>query len=59
MSDVLTINDRALAIDLLSVAYMCAENDTDNCDIEVNTTKGVIKCHIEFTKVGDNNGANI
>ena len=48
-----TINNKELAVDLLALATMCANEGTDNCDITLTTTKGKINCHIEFSEVED------
>lgn len=44
----MTINNKELATDLITLAVMCANEGTDNCDITLTTTKGKINCHIEF-----------
>ena len=53
----MTINNKEFASDLIALAIMCAENDTDNCDLELTTKMGVINCHIEFSGVEDGNDA--
>ena len=47
----ITINNKELATDLITLAVMCANEGTDNCDIILTTTKGKINCHIEFSRV--------
>ena len=42
------ITDEVFASKLIALSVMCAKNGTDNCDLELKTNKGVIKCHIEF-----------
>jgi len=44
------INNKKFASYLLALAVMCAEEDTDNCDITITTSKGKINCHIEFSE---------
>lgn len=51
----MTINNKELATDLITLAVMCAHEGTDNCDITLTTTKGKINCHIEFSEVEDGN----
>lgn len=51
----MSINNKELATDLLTLAVMCANEGTDNCDITLTTTKGKINCHIEFSEVEDGN----
>ena len=46
-----TINNKELATCLITLAIMCADEGTDNCDIELTTSKGNINCHIEFSEV--------
>ena len=46
---------KELATDLLTLAVMCANEGTDNCDITLTTTKGKINCQIEFKGVEDGN----
>ena len=46
-----TINNKELATDLLTLATMCANEGTDNCDITLTTSKGEINCHIDFSEV--------
>ena len=48
-----TINNKELATDLLTLAVMCANEGTDCCDITLTTSKGKINCHIEFEEVDD------
>ena len=36
------INNKELATDLLTLAAMCANEGTDNCDITLTTSKGKI-----------------
>lgn len=50
---IMTINNKEFASNLIAIAIMCAENDTDNCDLELTTGMGVINCHIEFNGVED------
>ena len=50
---VMTIDNKELASDLITLAVMCASEGTDNCDITLTTTKGKINCHIEFSEVED------
>ena len=42
------IKDEKMAINLMALVFMCAENDTDECDITLQTNKGKIRCHFEF-----------
>lgn len=49
----MTINNKELATDLLTLAVMCVNEGTDNCDITLTTNKGKINCHIEFSEVKD------
>lgn len=54
----MTINNKELATDLITLAIMCANEGTDNCDITLITSKGKfacrkINCHIEFSEVED------
>lgn len=49
MTDTFTINEPELATYLVTLAYICLENDTDNCDLKLTTKNGVINCHIEFS----------
>jgi hypothetical protein len=49
----LTINNKELASNLIALAIMCAGEGTDNCDIQLTTSKGKINCHIEFSEVED------
>jgi hypothetical protein len=51
----ITINNKELASDLIALAVMCANEETDNCDITLTTSKGKINCHIEFSEVEDGN----
>lgn len=51
----MTINNKELASDLIALVVMCANEGTDNCDIEVTTTIGTINCHIEFERIEDEN----
>lgn len=48
-----TINNKELATDILALAVMCANEGSDNCDITLTTSKGKIRCHIEFEGVED------
>ena len=48
-----TINNKELANYLLALAVMCANEETDNCDITITTSKGKINCHIEFSEIED------
>lgn len=54
----MTIDNKELATDLITLAVMCANEGTDNCDITLTTSKGKINCHIEFTGVEDGNDDN-
>ncbi len=45
------IYNKELATCLITLAIMCADEGTDNCDIELTTSKGNINCHIEFSEV--------
>lgn len=47
----MTINNKEFASYLLALAVMCANEETDNCDISLTTSKGKINCHIEFSEV--------
>ena len=49
----ITINNKELAVYLLTIAVMCANEGTDNCDIILTTSKGKINCYIEFSEVKD------
>lgn len=49
------IDNKELATDLITLAVMCANEGTDNCDITLTTSKGKINCHIEFEGVEDGN----
>jgi hypothetical protein len=51
----MTIDNKELATDLIALAFMCASEGTDNCDITLTTSKGKISCHIEFSEVEDGN----
>lgn len=51
----MSINNKELATDLITLAVMCASEGTDNCDITLITSKGKINCHIEFSEVEDGN----
>ena len=51
----MTIDNKELATDLIALAVMCASEGTDNCDITLTTSKGKIKCHIEFSEAEDGN----
>ncbi len=51
----MTINNKEFASYLIALAIMCAENDTDNCDLELTTGMGKINCHIEFEGIEDGN----
>lgn len=51
----MTINNKELANDLLTLAIMCASEGSDNCDITITTSKGKINCHIEFLEAEDEN----
>lgn len=51
----MTIHNKEFASNFIALAIMCAENDTDNCDLELTTGMGVINCHIEFSEVEDEN----
>lgn len=44
-----TINNKELATYLITLAIMCANEGTDNCDIILTTSKGKINCNIEFS----------
>lgn len=47
----ITINNKELANNLLTLAIMCIKEGTDNCDIILTTSKGKINCHIEFSDI--------
>jgi hypothetical protein len=51
----MTINDQELATNLVALAFMCANSGTDNCDLILTTSMGKINCHINFSKVEDDN----
>ena len=51
----MSINNKELAADLITLAVMCANEGSDNCDIALTTSKGKINCHIEFEGVEDGN----
>ena len=46
----ITINSKELVTNLLALAFLCAGEGTDNCDIALATSNGEINCHIEFSK---------
>ena len=52
----MTINNKELATNLITLAVMCANEGSDNCDITLTTTKGKINCHIEFENVEQEEG---
>ncbi len=43
-----TIDNEELLYNLLTLAKICGDNGTDNCDLTITTNKGDIICHIEF-----------
>lgn len=45
------INNKELSNILITLAVMCANEGTDNCDITLITNKGNMNCHIEFSEV--------
>lgn len=49
----ITINNKELANNLLTLAIMCTKEGTDNCDIILTTSKGKINCHVEFSDIKD------
>lgn len=49
----MTIANKELAVNLLTLAVMCSNEGTDNCDITLTTSKGKINCHIEFSEAED------
>ena len=51
----ITIKNEEFASDLIALAIMCANEGTDNCDVQLTTNKGKINCHIEFSEVEDGN----
>ena len=51
--ETITINNKDLASNLITLAIICATEGTDNCDISLTTSKGKINCHIEFEGVED------
>ena len=51
----MSIDNKELATDLITLAIMCANEGTDNCDITLTTNKGKINCHIEFERLEDGN----
>lgn len=58
MTEYITINNKELATYLLTLAVMCADEGTDNCDIELTTSDGNINCHIEFSEVEEDGNAD-
>ncbi len=52
------IKNKELATDLVTLAIMCAKEETDNCDIILTTSFGKINCHIEFSEVENSAGMN-
>ncbi|MBR6646963.1 MAG: hypothetical protein IKL09_05540 [Clostridia bacterium] len=47
----MTISNKEFASSLFALALMCANEDTDNCDLTLESSKGKLICHIEFTGV--------
>ena len=47
----MTINNKELVTNLLALSIMCANEETDNCDIILSTSRGKINCHIEFSEI--------
>lgn len=47
----MTINDKELANKLTALALICVNEGTDNCDLTITTSKGILICHIEFEGV--------
>lgn len=52
----MSIKNKELATDLITLAIICASEGTDNCDIALTTTKGNINCHIEFSDAEEQQG---
>ncbi len=51
----ITIKNEEFASNLIALALMCAENGTDNCEVQLTTSKGKINCHIELSEVENGN----
>lgn len=49
----MTIKNEELAANLLTIAILCAHEETDSCDITLTTSIGKINCHMEFSEVVD------
>ena len=47
------INNPDFANYLATLAIICANNGTDNCEITINTSKGPFKCNITFSPVDE------
>lgn len=43
-----TVDNKELVDNILALAIMCNNNDTDNCDLTIYTARGDIICHIQF-----------
>lgn len=43
-----SINNKELVNNLLALAIMCSNNDTDNCELTIPLNGGEIICHIQF-----------
>ena len=50
MSEII-LNTKELASTLVALAIFCMNEGTDNCEIPLITSKGKIKCHVEFYDV--------
>lgn len=51
-----SINNEELMNNLLALAMMCLNNDTDNCDLTISTDKGKIICHVQFEEALESEG---
>jgi predicted secreted protein len=45
------INNPDLANELAALAVLCAKNNTDSCEIIIDTNKGKFKCNILFEDI--------
>jgi hypothetical protein len=48
MDHTFELDNKELSLDLLSLCIMCAEQDTNACDITISAQKHRVKCHLEF-----------
>lgn len=51
----MTIKNKELASNLIALAIMCAHAGTNGCELTLKTSKGQVKCRIEFEDVEDEN----